>query len=54
MIKAREISLKLDDLARADAVFLSNSLSLLSVSEIEERAFEDITPFLAGLPLFEV
>lgn len=54
MIKAREISLTLDDLARADAVFLSNSLSLLSVSEIEERAFEDITPFLSELRLFTV
>jgi branched-subunit amino acid aminotransferase/4-amino-4-deoxychorismate lyase len=53
MIKAREISLTLDDLARADAVFLSNSLSLLSVSEIEERAFEDITPFLTELRLFK-
>jgi branched-chain amino acid aminotransferase len=53
MIKAREISLTLDDLARADAVFLSNSLSLLSVSEIEEKAFEDITPFLTELRLFK-
>lgn len=54
MIGAREVTLTMDDLARADAVFLSNSLSLLAVGWVEGRELENIAPFLDGVPLFAV